>query len=148
MDLDMQLVSDVKQAEGCRLVAYQDTGGVWTIGYGHTGPEVKAGLVWTQADADAALASDLTVARGQCVYLPEWPVLNDCRGNAVTELVFNMGIAHWEAFHITRGALLRRDWKGAHDGLLDSEWANQVQRPNDPDGRATRLAGYLLNGTY
>ena len=22
--------------EGCRLAAYPDTGGVWTIGYGHT----------------------------------------------------------------------------------------------------------------
>ena len=34
--------------EGCKLIAYQDTGGVWTIGYGHTGPEVKAGYTITK----------------------------------------------------------------------------------------------------
>ena len=31
----------VKEFEGLRLTAYQDSVGVWTIGYGHTGPEVK-----------------------------------------------------------------------------------------------------------
>jgi lysozyme len=50
----------LKKLEGCRLAAYQDQGGVWTIGYGHTGPEVRAGLIWTQAQADARLILDLT----------------------------------------------------------------------------------------
>ncbi len=31
----------VKEFEGLRLTAYQDSVGVWTIGYGHTGTEVK-----------------------------------------------------------------------------------------------------------
>jgi len=31
-----------EQFEGCKLTAYQDQVGVWTIGYGHTGPEVVA----------------------------------------------------------------------------------------------------------
>ena len=34
--------------ESCRLTAYQDLKGIWTIGWGHTGPEVVEGLVWTQ----------------------------------------------------------------------------------------------------
>ena len=29
--------------EGLRLEAYQDSAGIWTIGYGHTGPEVHCG---------------------------------------------------------------------------------------------------------
>jgi lysozyme len=45
--------------EGCKLTAYQDVRGMWTIGYGHTGPEVCAGLVWTQAQAEAALLADV-----------------------------------------------------------------------------------------
>jgi lysozyme len=32
-----------KNFEGCVLTAYADQGGVWTIGYGHTGPGVHAG---------------------------------------------------------------------------------------------------------
>lgn len=42
----------VKRFEGCRLTAYQDAVGIWTIGYGSTGPNVREGLVWTQAQAD------------------------------------------------------------------------------------------------
>lgn len=48
--------------ESCRLTAYPDpgTGGApWTIGWGHTGPEVVKGRTWTQAHADAVFAQDL-----------------------------------------------------------------------------------------
>ena len=30
----------IKEFEGCKLEAYPDFGGIWTIGYGHTGPGV------------------------------------------------------------------------------------------------------------
>jgi len=50
-----------KQFEGCKLKAYQDQGGVWTIGYGHT-RGVKAGDVCTQEQADAWLQEELASA--------------------------------------------------------------------------------------
>jgi lysozyme len=50
--------------EACKLVAYPDPGSrdgkPWTIGWGHTGPEVVKGLVWTQAQADNVFLSDVT----------------------------------------------------------------------------------------
>lgn len=50
----------VRQFEGCQLQAYHDVGrGVMTIGWGHTGKDVHEGLIWTQAQADAALVTDL-----------------------------------------------------------------------------------------
>jgi lysozyme len=49
----------IKTYEGCRLEAYQDPGGVWTIGYGHTGNDVHEGMVITQDLADAMLDNDL-----------------------------------------------------------------------------------------
>lgn len=59
----------IKRFEGCARVradgkveAYPDpgTGGApWTIGWGHTGPEVKRGTVWTQDDCDRMLSLDL-----------------------------------------------------------------------------------------
>lgn len=51
----------IKQFEGCRLTAYQDSVGVWTIGYGHTSG-VKSGQVITQAQADTYLRSDCATA--------------------------------------------------------------------------------------
>ncbi len=48
-----------EQFESCRLTAYPDVKSVWTIGWGHTGPEVVPGLVWTQERADAQLLKDI-----------------------------------------------------------------------------------------
>jgi lysozyme len=52
----------IKSFEGCELTAYPDpgTGGdPWTIGYGHTGPDVQPGLTITQARATQLLEQDL-----------------------------------------------------------------------------------------
>lgn len=43
--------------EGCRLEAYQDSGGVWTIGFGHTAG-VKRGDVCTVEQAEQWLGVD------------------------------------------------------------------------------------------
>lgn len=51
-----------KGFEGLRLTAYQDVAGVWTVGFGHTGPDVHEGLILTQAEADALLRKDLASA--------------------------------------------------------------------------------------
>lgn len=49
--------------EGCKLKAYPDPGSrdgnPWTIGWGHTGTEVVAGLVWKQEQADAVFVEDV-----------------------------------------------------------------------------------------
>lgn len=49
----------IKQHEGCCLTAYKCPAGVWTIGYGHTGSDVKQGLTITQAEAEQLLKTDL-----------------------------------------------------------------------------------------
>lgn len=48
----------LKTFEGCELHAYDDGGGVWTIGYGHT-KSVFPGMTITQAQAEALLSKDL-----------------------------------------------------------------------------------------
>ena len=45
--------------EGCELTAYDDGGGVWTIGYGHTGDDVYPGLTISQTQAEELLRGDL-----------------------------------------------------------------------------------------
>jgi len=49
--------------EGCRLHAYKDSVGVWTIGYGHTSgagpPHVTHGMKITQKEAEEIFAVDV-----------------------------------------------------------------------------------------
>lgn len=47
--------------EGCKLVAYQDQVGVWTIGYGHT-RGVTEGMTCTQEQAEQWLLEDIQIA--------------------------------------------------------------------------------------
>lgn len=49
----------LQNCEGLRLQSYRDSGGVWTIGYGHTGPEVKSGLLWNLDECKDAATKDL-----------------------------------------------------------------------------------------
>lgn len=53
------MITLIKKWEGCKLNAYLDSGGVWTIGYGTTfypdGTRVKEGDTCTQEQADAWL---------------------------------------------------------------------------------------------
>jgi GH24 family phage-related lysozyme (muramidase) len=83
----------VKIAEGCKLEAYKDIVGIWTIGYGHTGPEVKEGLKWTQEQADKNVKDRYEVFRAQTL---EACKLNGLEpfGNqtsALTSFAYNLG---------------------------------------------------------
>lgn len=104
----------VASFEGCKLTAYPDpgTGGdPWTIGYGHTGPDVRKGLVWSQAQADAYLASDLVnfgigVSR----------LIGDVRTtqsmfDALVSFAFNVGLGN-----LAGSTLLKKHKAGDYDG--------------------------------
>lgn len=47
-----------EQFEGCRITPYQDSGGVWTNGYGNT-HGVVPGVTITQAQAEADLQANI-----------------------------------------------------------------------------------------
>lgn len=59
MKISEKGVALIKKFEGCKLYAYRDSVGIWTIGYGNTS-HAKAGLAITQAQADKFLQEDVT----------------------------------------------------------------------------------------
>jgi GH24 family phage-related lysozyme (muramidase) len=143
--IDPHLTADIDLAEGCKLMAYKDTEGLWTIGRGHLlGNECDwSGHSITQFAADAQCGIDIQSAQSFASLLPEWLKLDtQCRKNALTELCFNMR-GKWRTFVNTRAAMLIQNWQGVHDGLLDSLWASQVGWT-----RSSRIANYLLTGAY
>ena len=81
-----------KTFEGCVLAAYADQGGVWTIGYGHTGPSVHAGMTITQEQAEIFLESDVAAAVHAVNRLVTAPI-NQNQFNALVDFAFNLGIA-------------------------------------------------------
>lgn len=76
--------------EGERLVAYRDTTGRWTIGVGHTGPEVHQGLTITREQSRAYLRSDAETANKAVSDLVRVP-LTDGQRFALVSFVFNLG---------------------------------------------------------
>jgi len=88
--------------EGKRNKAYKDTKGIWTIGVGHTGPEVVAMLQWTDAQVISALQLDIVKcedAINQNVRVG----LTQNQFDALCSFIFNVGVG---AF--TRSTLLKK----------------------------------------
>lgn len=81
-----------EQFEGCRLSAYQDQVGVWTIGYGHTGPGVGPGLTITQDQANALLLSDIAAAASYVNQTVTVPIQQN-QFDALVDFAFNLGRA-------------------------------------------------------
>ncbi|ECD3895791.1 lysozyme [Salmonella enterica subsp. enterica serovar Gloucester] len=79
----------IRAREGVKLVAYQDGGGVWTIGYGHT-RGVKQGQVINHEQADEFLNNDLRQVES-CISERVTVALNQNQFDALVSFVFNVG---------------------------------------------------------
>ncbi|MBL5898551.1 lysozyme [Lelliottia amnigena] len=83
----------IKGFETCELTAYPDPGSgndPWTIGWGHTGPEVKPGLVCTQQQADQAFSADLDVFERDVMQLVKVEI-NQNQFDALVSFAYNVG---------------------------------------------------------
>lgn len=79
----------IRAREGVKLAAYQDGGGVWTIGYGHT-RGVKQGQVINHEQADEFLNNDLRQVES-CISERVTVPLNQNQFDALVSFVFNVG---------------------------------------------------------
>lgn len=111
------LIAAIKRFEGCRLTAYRDSVGVWTIGYGET-LGVHEGLTWSQEQADARLR----VRAGQFLLA----VLKRCprlhleppeRWVACVDLAYNIGVGAFGASSVCRKTN-RGEFAGAAEAFL------------------------------
>lgn len=122
----------VDRFEGCVLKAYPDpgtNGDPWTIGVGHTGPEVHKGLIWTKDQARAALLDDLAKAAVVVNALIGRAKTTQGEFDALVSLCFNIG-----------GSNLRTS------ALLRKHMAGEKAEAADQFGRWTRAAGRILPG--
>lgn len=140
LDIAVELV---KTSEGCRLAAYQDSVGVWTIGYGHTGPGVYPGLVITQEHAEELLENDMLLSVHAVESLA--PVLAQFphKEAAMIDFVFNLG-AH--RFHDSTLLKLINglQWGAVPAELLKWVWAGGKVLPGLVTRRKAEAALWQL----
>lgn len=101
----------LKSCEGLALKAYLCPAKVWTIGYGHTGPEVKAGQIISELEAERLLRADLARferAVESAVTVP----LTDNQFAACVSLAFNIGAGAFAKSGLVR-LLNAKDYTGA-----------------------------------
>lgn len=116
MSVPDEAIEIVTKHEGLRLKAYPDpaTGDApWTIGYGHTGPDVHPGLVISEDVAEEWLRQDLEEAAEAVDRLVKVSLTTSERA-ALISFVFNLG-----AGALATSTLLKKinahDFEGAAD---------------------------------
>lgn len=122
----------IKQAEGLRLHSYQDSVGVWTIGFGHTGADVHPKQMISEPEAISLLKDDLLDAEEGVTDMLRVPV-NENQFAALVSFAFNLGV------NALRGSRLLRM---LNEGQEASEVANQFLLWDHAGGK--KLKGLTL----
>ena len=117
----------IKKFEGCELTSYQDSVGVWTIGYGHTKGVVE-GMIITQAEAGEMLEEELPEYEGYINELVD-EELEQCEFDALVAWVYNLGPTN-----LRESTLLKILNEGDKEGI-----PAQIRRWN-------KAGGQTLNG--
>ena len=95
----------IKKWESCRLTAYKDTGGVLTIGWGHTSaagePKVLPRMKINQQEADAILARDIAIYEA-AVTKEVQDHLNENQFAACVSLCYNIGPGNFAKSSVVR----------------------------------------------
>jgi lysozyme len=125
------------------LAAYQDTIGVWTIGWGCTGAGVGPGVVWSLAEAEAALAERIAeTERGLGARFAWFEPLRrgePVRADVLANIAFNIGVSGLGRWPVTLAAVRAGDWaRAAEDILGNALWRGQVHQRCDRCALAMR----------
>ena len=89
----MNAIDLIKKYEGFRPIAYTDSVGVWTIGYGTTrinGEPVKAGMTITEDQAIQFVQQEVNKLWSQIESIVKVN-LNDNQMNALVDFAYNLG---------------------------------------------------------
>lgn len=120
----------IRRFEGCRLMPYICPAGVWTCGWGSTGPDVVPGQRWTQEYADRRMLLDADrFARSTLALCPDLSGDALC---AIADFSYNLGIGRLKASTL-RKRINAGDFDGAATELR--KWVN---------GGGRKLPGLVL----
>ena len=134
----------IKSSEGVRLKSYQDGGGVWTIGYGHTNG-VKRGMVIAESGAANMLQDDLHVAEEAVNRYVKIPITQN-EFDALVSFTFNLGTGALQKSTLL-SLLNKGDRTGAADQFLRWNHDNGHEVVGLTNRRKNERALFLSNKT-
>jgi lysozyme len=138
-----RLLAHLAVDEGCVLHAYPDSLGYLTIGFGRLIDKRRGGGI-TRTEALLLLENDVERHWRELIHRFPWVEgLDDVRQVALANLAFNLGIHGLAQFRNTLAAIERGDWPAAVQGLRQSLWYRQVQKP-----RSDRILHMIGTGDY
>lgn len=114
--MSRQLISHIKEFEGLSLTSYKDIAGIWTIGYGHTGPEVKKGQTITLEEAVQLLDDDTRWAFAAVESSVKVPITENQEA-ALISLTYNIGASAFAGSTVVK-RLNKGDYYGASEAIL------------------------------
>lgn len=114
MNISPRGLEFIRRMEACRLEAYQDSVGIWTIGYGHIRGPVREGDTCTQEQAEAWLLEDVASIAERCIQNMVKVDLTQQEYDALCSFIFNLGCS---AFR--NSTLLRKLNDGDFDGAAE-----------------------------
>jgi len=130
MNSSVNAVLVLHSFESCKLEAYPDPGSKdghpWTIGYGHTGPEVVRGLRWTQREADDVFEEDLVVKGEMPVNRFVRVPLTQGQYDALVCFVFNIGA---QAFRDSTLLSMLNEGNYVAAGCQFARWIRNAGKP-------------------
>ena len=94
MEISEKGINLIKNFEGCHLKAYICPAGKWTIGYGHTGKDIKEGLVITQEQAEHYLHNDVIIHSANVSRLVKRPLTQN-QFDALVSFEYNVGYGNF-----------------------------------------------------
>lgn len=108
MIISLSGIELIQHFESCKLTAYKDSGGVMTIGWGHTGSVINGQMI-TQAEADRLLGEDLrTISAGVTAAIGHGQAAQH-HFDAFVSLAFNVGVSAFAGSTLLKRYLTGQD---------------------------------------
>lgn len=129
METSQKGIDLIKRYEELVTHSYLCPAGILSVGWGHTGSDVKEGMIITKEEAENLLKKDLKKFEGKLNYAIEHDnvTLNQNQFDACISFIFNAGFSAF-IFSTLYKKLKQGDYEGASDEFLKWVYITKIDK--------------------
>ena len=136
MKTNLRALAIIKEFEGLRLKSYRCPAGIWSLGYGHTGPDVHPGAVIKEIEAEQLLLGDLHQFEYGVMKALDGADTSENEFSAMVSLAYNIGLGAFQKSSVLK---FHRQGKKAYAANAFLLWVK---------AGAKRLPGLIKRRTF